>query len=495
VAAASVVQRGFVLGELAYGDQTVLNLETPQALAAPVPEPVLLDAGLWKLNGKAFWKTPGQLAVSSNYNNSSGSAFTTNAYPVAGSWTAGFNYDIGLMSTPPADYVTFTVQGLTPASTSHTPNPGFALMWRYYEGSIRTTQLKMYTNGVMVLATNNLAPVNLVTGGPARMSVSHDAAARTVTVITEQAAGAVTNVFSGVNMQAAVGAASAFIGFGAFTGGYYAENIVSDLTFTTTPLDDQTLPAYVAFDTVAGSGTLIKRGTAALGLMGDQDRPTSNVVLRLEQGGLVLGKASEEPLSSVNGASDWIFSDKRLGGCDDTLKICEYQSYFTGTAMSARRMRIGVPWTATFKLAIGKSTTQPADGFSFFCTTLRNGSGSPRHDRRERVQRDSQELRPALVLLSEPWGQRAVQSECRPQRLWDSGTGQSYLPVMITNGFVTAFSLRYEPAAGTLTSVMSRDGLVVTNTFTGINLAADVQDTAAYIGFAAAPAVPIRSCS
>jgi autotransporter-associated beta strand protein len=54
---------------------------------------------------------------------------------------------------------------------------------------------------------------------------------------------------------------------------------------------------------------------------------------------------------------------------------------------------------------------------------------------------------------------------------------------MITNGFVTAFSLRYEPAVGTLTSVMSRDGLVVTNTFTGINLAADVQDTAAYIGF------------
>ncbi len=484
VAAASPVQRGFVLGELAYGDQTVLNLETPQALAAPVPEPVLLDAGLWKLNGKAFWKAPGRLAVSSNANDSAGSAFTTNAYPVAGSWTANFNYDIGLMSTPPADYVTFTVQGLTPANTSHTPNPGFALMWRYYEGTIRTTQLKMYTNGVMVLATNNLAPVNLVTGGPARMTVSHDAAAQTVTVITEQAAGAVTNVFSGVNMQAAVGATSAFIGFGAYTGGLYAENIVSDLSFTTTPLDDQTLPAFVAFDTVGGSGTLIKRGTAALGLMGDHDRPTSNLVLRLEQGGLVLGKASDEPLSSVNGASDWIFSDKRLGGCDDTLKICEYQSYFTGTAMSARRMRIGVPWTATFKLAIGKSTTQPADGFSFFLhnaperlglaagTTAESGFNAipksfglrwcfyPNHS--------------ASVLYKVNVGRNGV---------WDSGTGQSYLPVMITNGFVTAFSLRYEPAAGTLTSVMSRDGLIVTNTFTGINLAADVQDTAAYIGF------------
>ncbi len=480
VAETSPVQRGYVLGDLAYGDQSVLNLETR---TTPVPEPTLHDAGLWSLNGKAFWKAPGRLAVSSNFTWSSGSAYTTNAYPVADSWTARFNYDIGLMSTPPADYVTFAIQGQTPTSTSHTPNPGFAIQWRYYQGDIRTTQLKMFTNGVEVTATTDLTPVNLATGGPAQMTVSHDAAARTVTVITEQAAGVVTNVFSGVDVPTATGAATAYVGFGAFTGGSYAENIVSDFSFTTTPLASPALPAYVAFDTMSGSGTLIKRGAAALGLMGDDARPTSDLALRLEQGGLVLGKASHEPVSSRNSAGDWIFSDK-LGGCDDTLKICEYQSYFVGTAMSLRRIRIGVPWTATFKMLIGKSTSSPADGFSFFL-----------HNAPERLGRATgitswsgfQDIPKSFGLrwLFYPYHGAATRySTCIGRNgSWDSSTAQSYLPVMLSRESATAFSLRYEPETGTLTSVMSRDGLVSTNIFTGINLVGDVQDTMAYVGF------------
>jgi len=484
VAAASPVQRGFVLGELTYGDQTVLNLETPQSLAAPLPEPVLLDEGLWQLNGKASWKAPGHVAVSANATNSPGSVFTTNAYPVAHSWTATFNYDIGEKTTPPADYVTFTLQGQSPSSTTHTPNPGFALMWRYYEGAIRTTQLKMYTNGVIVVASTDLTPVNLVTGGPARMSIRHDAEARTLTVITEQAAGAATNVFTGVSIQNAVGASSAFIGFGAYTGGLSAENIVSDFSFTAAPLKDEALPAYVAFDTMSGSGTLIKRGAAALGLMGDNDRPTSNIVLRLEQGGLVLGKASEEPLSSINSGGDWIFSDTRLGGCDGTFKICEYQTYFTGTAMSARRMPIAVPWTATFKLFIGKSTTSPADGFSFFLHNSPQRLGLAAGTTAESGFNAIPKSFGVRWCFYPSHSENMLYKTCIGRNgAWNTGTAQSYLPAKIIKGSETAFTLRYEPASGTLSSIMAHDGTVVTNTFTDINLVTDVQDTEAYIGF------------
>ncbi len=487
----SAQQRGFALGELTYADQAVIDTaSTFDTAFASLPEPVLTDAGLWKLNGKAFWKASGQLSVSSNAVNSSGSAFTTNAYPVTRSWTATFNYDIGAMSTPPADYVTFAIQNQTPSSTSHTHNPGFAIQWRYYEGTIRTTQLKMYTNNVMVIASTDIAPVNLVTGGPAAITIAHDAAAKTVTVITSQAAGACTNVFTGVDMLTAVGSTTAYLGFGAFTGGYYAQNVVSDFSFLSqAATDSANAIGFAAFEQLSGSGTLIKRGAAALGLLGDLDRPTSNVVLRLEEGGLVLRKDSVESPSLAGARSDWVFSPQGRWseGC---LQVCPAQANSRGVGVSNRRINVKEPWSINFRFQFGTRTTKPAEAFAFF---LHNDPRGPAAALGGLTSAAGYAAGDGAAGIANSIGLRwffypdyaHTESIMLGRNGAWVGAYQKHTPIAFTNG-ATDIVLSYNPTAATLTSVMTQGALVVTNTFTGINVPSDVGSDYAYVGFGGA---------
>ena len=479
-------QRGFVVGELAYGDQSVVKADCPTAFTT-VPAPTLTDKGMWKLNQYANWKPDGRLAVSTNANNSPGSAFTTNMYPISGSWTARFGYDIGLKSSPPADYITFTVQNLTTNNTAHTPNPGFAIMWRYYEGGVTTTSLRMYTNNVPVLATTNIAPVSLRDGGPAIMTVSHDAAAKTVTVITSQAAGAYTNVFTGVDIATAVGGTTAYLGFGAFTGGLNAENIVSDFSFSS-----ETMAAsgngYLAFNKLSGTGTLIKRGTASLALMGDRDQPTSNTVLRLEQGGLVLRKNNLEPLDTTGARSDWIFSPLGMWGEDGTLQVCPNLMNSSGTGTSSRRVRVSDAWTATFSFLFGAKMNPPADAFSFFMhndprgpTAVGNVVGDAGFGGVVGVRLANSI---GLRWYFYPLNNTTLEDSTAIGRngVWDEATRQSHVPITLTNG-VTDFVVKYNPTAATLTSIMTQGAYVITNTFSGVNIPTDTTGDYAYVGF------------
>jgi autotransporter-associated beta strand protein len=435
---------------------------------------------LWKLNQFANCKTDGRLAVSTNNNNSNGSAYTTNLYPIAGSWTARFGYDIGLTSTPPADYITFAIQNSTPANTSHTPNPGFAIMWRYYENGTNTTWVKMYTNGVVVIATNNIAPVSLINGQHANMTVDYNAITKTVTVITSQPAGAFTNVLTGVDVLNAVGSTSAYLGFGASTGGLNAENIVSDFSFSSAALAAASSGSgYLAFDKLSGSGTLIKRGSAALGLMGDLDQPTSNLTVRLEQGGLVLRKNNLEPLSVTGARSNWAFTPEGKWGDDGTLQFCTYIQNSTGTATTSRRVRVKEPWTVTYSFKSSAS----ADAYSFF---LHNDPRGPGAVGGATTGAGYSGITPSIGLrwCFYPGHAAAVSNKVTIGRAggWDEGKNVSYLPIVLLNG-LTGCTIKYDPVAATFTTVLTQGVYAVTNIFTGVNVPTDVGSDYAYIGF------------
>ncbi len=482
--APSMVQRGFVAGQLAYADNAVVNVS--KSVPAAPPAPTLADQGLWQLNANAHWKPDGRLAVSLNDFGKPGTAYTVNRYPVAGSWTAHFNYDIGLKTDPPADYITFAMQRQSPASGEHTPNPGFSIMWRYFEGGVTTTSLRMFTNGAPALASMDIAPVNLPYGGPASMTVSHDALAKTVTIITSQAAGAYTNVFNGVDLPSALGYADeAYLGFGAFTGGLYAENIVSDFSFTSEATANA-LGGYLAFDKLTGSGTLVKRGSAALGLPGDIDHPTSNAVVRLEQGGLVLRKNSLEPLDTTGARSDWFFTPIGKWGPDGTLQYCS--STWEGgsdTATSSRRVRISGPWTATFSYLIGAVNWNPQDAFSFFVHNDPRGPGAVGNNNvgagYEGIARST-----AIRWCTYPDhpAEFKYKSFVGHNGGFDYGSGQSYAPIVITAA-ETHFTIRYDPVAATLTSTITQGSMTVTHVFNNVNIPADVGDNYAYVGFGA----------
>ena len=451
---------------------------------------------MWKLNDNANWKSDGRLAISMAVNGTHGTAYTTNRYTVSGSWTARFKYDIGDHSAPAADYFTFSLQNRSPSSGDHYANPGFALMWRYYQNGPKN-YLKMFTNQVEVMESYDTSPVVLPSGGITDIEVTHNPTAKTVAVIMSQAAGtyAYTNVITGVDLRAALaGADSAYLGFGAATGGLNAENIVSDFSFTSDALAGASLRGYVAFDQMSGSGTLTKRGSAALGFQGNVDRPTSNAAVRLEQGGLVLRKTSLEPLDTTGARSDWCFSSIGKWGLDGTLQYGS--STWEGgsdTVCSTRRVRVSEAWTVTFSYLLGAVNWAPQDAFSFFVHNDPRGPAAVGGNNigagyeagwhgGEYVNAiaNSTAIRwciypghPTDILHKSYVGHGGV---------FDYSSGQSYLPIIITDA-ETFFVIRYDPVAATLTSIMTQGSSCVTNVFTGVNIAADVGDNYAYVGF------------
>ncbi len=476
----SETQRGFVMGELAYADQSVIDVDASEIVNA-IPSPTLADQGMWQLSDYANWKPDGRLAVSTNANSSPGEAYTTNRYPISRSWVARFVYDLGAHSSPPADFVTFSLQNSSPGNTGRPPNPGCSIMWRYYEGAIRTTQVKLYTNGVVYVATTNATPIDFVSGGLADVTVAWDEVTRDMTVTMVQAAGTNVTVISNVDVPTAVGANDAYVGFTAATGGLNAENIVGDFSFTTDAQGPKN--GYLAFDRLAGSGTLVKRGSAALGLMGTAEHASSNVTLRLEEGGLVLRKTAAEPLNTLGARSDWVFSSEGKWAPDDTLQFCEYASNAKGTATSTRRVRVKEAWTASFKFSFGKRTTPPADAFSMFFHNDPRGPGCV----------GSQTSGAGYSGIANSIGLRwyfypnnntSLEDSTSIGRAgsWDEGSRLSHVPITLTNG-VTDITVKYDPVAATLTSVMTQGATVITNTFTGVNMPADVGGDYAYLGF------------
>jgi autotransporter-associated beta strand protein len=483
----SAQQNGFVFGKLAYGDQSVIDIAAPHA-TADLPLPTLADQGLWKLNGVARWTPSGGLALSTNAaSQPKGSAFLTNRYPIAGSWVARFGYDLGQANATPADYFTFALQNSGITTTAENPNPGLSLMWRYYDGAIRTTQLKIYTNGVlMTVASTNIVPVDLKNGAHANMTVAYDAPGATLTVTTSQeGAGTNVTVITGIDLSTVLrNVSSSYIGFTAATGGSYAENIITDFSFTGDALSAAwPKPGYLAFDKMSGSGTLVKRGNGALGLMGDVDKPTSNAVVRLENGGLVLRKNSLEPLDFSGARSEWVFSALGLWADDSTLQVCPNALYVNGTGTSARRVCVSNAWTATFSFLFGANSNPPADAFAMFFHNDPRGPGISSGNTATAGfagMANSLGLRwcfypghPAVISNKVSMGRNGV---------WNDASGLSYLPVILKNG-VTDFVVKYNPGAATLTAVLTQGATVVTNIFSGVNIPADVGGNYAYVGF------------
>lgn len=479
--APSLQQQGFVLGKLSYADQAVIDVASEIADSAPPPA-TFADQGMWKLNGKSRWKDDGTLAVSSNAVNSSGWVYTTNSYPVTGSWNASFGFDLGLKSGTPADFISFVIQNDSPSNSSTGPNPGLAILWRYYDQGVTTTALQMYTNGVLVVASTDIAPVSLRTGGHAEMLVNYNALNRALTVITTQAAGASTNVFTDVDLLSAIRSTTAYIGFKAYVGGLFAENIVSNFSFVHDDLPSSNY-GYLAFDELVGSGTLIKRGSAAMGLMGDAGRSTADLALQLEEGGLVLRKTASEPIATTGSRSEWVFTPEGKWGPDNTLQFCTTAINSRGTATSSRRVRVKEPWTISYSFLFGAKSNTPADAYSLF---FHNDPRGPGVVGGQTGGAGYSGITKSIGLrwYFYPYNDTPLEDSTSIGRngVWNENSLLSHVPISLVTG-VTDFEVSYDPVAATLTSIMTQGATVITNRFNGVNIPADVGGDYAYVGF------------
>lgn len=485
-------QNGFVLGNLTHVGGSVLDVSTDPALAAApstidVPPP-LTEQSLWRLNGTARWKADGAVATSTNaVNQGPGSVFTLNRYPISGSWTARFHYDVGNASGLPADYFCFMLQNESQGSAYVTDPPasGLSVQWRYYDGAIHSTRLKICTNGTTTVITDALAPVSITNRVPVDFTVAYDDVGHAITVTSVQAGiGTNTTVIPNVNLPFIMkGAERAYVGFLGRTGGEYTENIISDFSFERTGGAEGAVSdtPYLAFSEITGTGSLVKRGNAALGLVGDIDHATSNLSVRLEEGGLVLRKSSIEPFGQSAGArSDWVLSTQALWTDDSTLQPCPYKSNVNGTVTTVRRVRVSDAWTASFTFQFGQRTVKPAEAFCFF---LHNDPRGPGYSAGNTSMAGFEGMANSIGLRWFFYPDYANTESIILGRngAW-VGSYQKHTPIAFTNG-PTDIVLSYNPGTTTLTSVMKQGALCVTNSFTDVDIPAQVKSDYAYLGF------------
>jgi len=492
-------QNGFILGKLAYASGSALNISAAAdvlaATAVDSAPPALTATNLWQLNGVARWKSVGVVATSTNaVSKGPGSVFTVNRYPVTGSWTARFHYNVGSASGLPADYFCFMLQNENqgPAYVADPPASGLSVQWRYYDGAIHSTRLKVSTNGVTTVITDAIAPVSITNRIPADFTLAYDDVGHAITVTSVQSGiGTNITVIPNINLPNILrGAGNAYIGFYGATGGEYTENIISDFSFVRTGGGGATaasVPSYLAFDAFAGTGLLTKRGNAALGLVGDIDRATSNLSVRLEAGGLVLRKASLEPIDQNAGArSDWVCSSQAQWWDDNNLMICPglYNAY--GTVTSSRRIRVADAWTASFTFLFGPSrpTSSPADAFCLFFHNDPRGPGYANGNVSNAGFTGMQNSFGVNWYLY-PGDLNGWKDTVRLGRNgnWDGNAlSKSFAPFYIASN-VTDFVVSYNPVTSNLMSIMTQGSRCVTNTFTNVNISSTVGSDYAYVGF------------
>ena len=494
-------QNGFALRSLDYAAGAALDITAQSPAAAPntLPAIDLADKGLWKLNGTGCWKNDGSIALNTNAPSGAtgglnyGSAFTTNRYPIAGSWTARIGYRRGLASGNPADFFSFVIQGSGP--TQNSDSSGLAVRWHYYDNAIQTTQIKTLVNNASVTRVQDISPINLKLDTNSTFTVAYNAPSKTLTVTTVQGANTHTIDIPDIDPVKILNGTDAYIGFYGQTGGEYAENRVTSISFESESIRPApgSVPAYLAFDTITGTGPLTITGGGALGLLGNIDRPTDALAVRLEDdSGVFLRKTTLEPLDQNAGPrSDWVFSAVGSWAPSNTMQICDSINNTNGTATSARRVRVTDSWTATFDFVWGSNMNSPADAVCLFLHNDSRGPGFP-HGNADGAGFYDMRNSIALRWYFYPGNTSGNKNTVTLGRNggWDTTNLRfSHEPVHIYSNLVTHVTVRYDANLDTLTSIIHNDPAtgIATNTFENVNLRQSVgNNDYAYIGLGGA---------
>jgi len=366
--APSLRQSGFSLGKLTYSEDAVLTVNDLGVTPAQ-PALTLGDESLWKTNGKSFWYGPGEVAITYPTNDYTGTVYSKAQYRVTDSWTIRFDYYIGdRTSNPPADGFSLTLQPISFSETGNQlqgtlPSREVSIGWRYYKDNVKTTQLLISTNKVMTTISTNIAPIDLVQKGKAQMVLTHDRVAKTIQMTVTQTNATYTYTFENIDIAAALGTLDAYVGFTGYVGGLYAENRISNFSMDLQSAAVEIPRGYLCMSEVAGSGTLIKRGSASLGINDGPDNALTNAAIRLESGGLVLRKQQVEPVTE---GDDYQLNGRAMFVAGGALQPMPYAGNSAGNVATRQRRKVAGDWTASFTYYVPKKTSPIADAITFF---------------------------------------------------------------------------------------------------------------------------------
>ena len=167
------------------------------------------------------------------------SAFYNTKVPT-GAFTASFVYTAaGLMQ---ADGVTFTLQNSPAGPAALGPNaagsnlgyfgitPSAAIQLNIFSGDPGGVG-SAFTTGGTLSAYTNTSPVNLAGGDPIQVTLSYDGSNLAENLVDETTGQKYSTTYAGVNLAAATGGTSAYVGFTGATGGLFAIQTISNFVF------------------------------------------------------------------------------------------------------------------------------------------------------------------------------------------------------------------------------------------------------------------------
>ncbi|MDD2600754.1 MAG: autotransporter-associated beta strand repeat-containing protein [Kiritimatiellae bacterium] len=490
---ASPEQSGYVMDALTYADQSLIEINSGKVDRTP-PELSLVEQSDWRLMGHANWLSDGRLATSTNIIDGRGGAYCYNSYDLLSrSWQLSFSLDLGKRSGTAADALQLVLMRENPDLLGSYSPPGSACRfeWRYYNEPQHQSSLKIYTNNVVSVAVPNLLPVNMQVDQSADITVSYDKPGDTVTLKIESGNGSYTHVITNFNLPKALYNSAAYVGFHGVVGGAFAENIVGDLALTYTDAaggESSGESHYLAFNELTGSGTLVKTGSGALSLSGAIDAVSSNASVEIRDGAILLSKRALESATLGGGSvrNNWITGSLGKWGKDGSFQVCPAQGGARSNAHYGYRVCVSRAWTIEYDFFMDKKSGSPADAYSLFVhndprgvMALGGGTGSAGYAGSE-VERIRNSV--AVRWYFYPSNAAANTSELALNGAFIQSTRQSFDPIRLASG-VTHTKISYDPAAQTLQSILSNGANVVTNTFKGVNIAAQVGGDFAWLGF------------
>ncbi len=379
------VQKGFGLASLSYGAGSSLTVESTSS--SPVYEDnqanLIASQSAWQLNGNAEWRPSGALRLTYPGVNRNGCAFLKDRITVTNAWKATFTFNTGMTSTDPADWVTLTFQNVGLSlnfsvldALAKTYNAGWAttaggiwsVRWNYYK-SVKRLETVRDPGGTTTYLANPFTPLNFTNYQQTVMTVWYNPAAKTVFIRTVQDGNVLERYAAGVDPShlAATGDGKAYVGFSGRVGGSWSENMITAFTFEEQasgydlPINNAT---YLAFDRYASSGTLTKQGQAPLALLGDVDYYPTNTTLRLADGGLIIRRVNDDPISFLANRTEWLgYQDVNTFDLNNRIQLLKLATNNRGAVASKRRVNVAKDFTAAFRVTTD-TATDGADGWA-----------------------------------------------------------------------------------------------------------------------------------
>lgn len=215
----------------------------------------------FSLNAGATVDTNQTLTLTTNDGGLARSAFSPTAVSLVNGFTTSFIYTAG--GNRAADGFTFTIQN---AGSGAVGGGGGNLGYVGIANSA-AVEFNIYTGGGNPVGTNYAvgtvagylpsAPVNLASGNPIQISLTYSPLDQSIsqTFVDTVTRDTFTNTFTSVDLPAAVGGTSAFVGFTGATGGAVAIQTISNFTFSNSA---QGVTVTNAINTAAGSNTTLE---------------------------------------------------------------------------------------------------------------------------------------------------------------------------------------------------------------------------------------------